>query len=88
MCNEGNFGAEMSEVLQNMRHTCGALESLDWGSFVFPCVAVAIMSRVLNCLLNFDFFSVWNRVATEGRGSAASLVCAGFLKSESHKTLV
>lgn len=38
--------------------------------------------KVLNCLLNFDFFSVLNKVVAKGHGSAANLASARFLRTQ------
>lgn len=38
--------------------------------------------KVLNCLVNFGFFSVLNKVVAKGHGSAANLVSAGFLNMQ------
>lgn len=53
MCNEGNFGTEMREVLQNMRETQVVLEGLDWGIF---CLSLCCCSHNIKPVeLPFEF---------------------------------
>lgn len=65
----------MRVELQNMKQGVLGLWAL-WSFLVLHNV------KVLDCLVNFGFCSVLNKVVAKGHGSAANLVSARFLSMQ------